>query len=168
MMSWLSRSSTLSEDARRLLIRLAGQIGLGGTLACLATGLGTWFSQPESIRSACAANFLGLGAITAWFPAVAGIGICSVLLLRRPILRWPLFALFSVVAFLQVATAIICRDGIRDALLGEAGFDVWKREVFVNWSVLILFFALLVAGLGIVGWLSSVAWRVSASKGETE
>ncbi len=51
------------------------------------------------------------------------------------------------------------RDGIRDATLLSKGFDVWQRTVVTNWSVVVLFLVLFVAGLGVVGWLISVVAR---------
>ena len=53
----------------------------------------------------------------------------------------------------------IYRDGIRDLTLLSKGFDVWQRVVATNWSVVILFLILFVAGVGAVIWLASVAGR---------
>jgi len=59
-------------------------------------------------------------------------------------------------AFLNVASTVMVRDGIRDVTLRAAGFDVWNRQVAVNWSVLGLFLILFVAALAVIGWLIAV------------
>ena len=56
-------------------------------------------------------------------------------------------------------TFTVYRDGVRDLTLLSKGFDVWDRAVVTNWSVVGLFLALFVAGLGVIGWLVSVVAR---------
>ncbi len=51
------------------------------------------------------------------------------------------------------------RDGIRDLTLGLSGYDVWARTVDTNWSVVGLFLVLFVAGVAVLGWLTSVMVR---------
>lgn len=51
------------------------------------------------------------------------------------------------------------RDGLRDITLLTKGFDVWDRVVVTNWSVVIIFLLLFVAGLGIIGWLLTVVLK---------
>ena len=53
----------------------------------------------------------------------------------------------------------VYRDGVRDLTLLSKGYDVWNRVVVTNWSVVLLFLVLFVAGLGVIGWLVSVAAR---------
>lgn len=62
----------------------------------------------------------------------------------------------ALVAFLNVASTVMVRDGLRDLTLRAAGFDVWNRSVVVNWSVLGLFLLLFVAALGVIGYLITV------------
>jgi hypothetical protein len=71
----------------------------------------------------------------------------------------------AVAGFLNIALWVVFRDGIRDASLRRFGFDVWDRVVVINWSVLIAFFLMFVAGLAATGWLAKV---VLAAKGEYE
>ncbi len=47
-------------------------------------------------------------------------------------------------------------DGIRDMTLLSTGFNVLQRAGVTNWSVVGIFLGLFVAGLAVVGWLSSV------------
>ena len=62
----------------------------------------------------------------------------------------------ALVAFLNVASTVMVRDGIRDLTLRAAGFDVWNRQVSTNWSVLGLFLILFVAALAVIGYLIAV------------
>ena len=168
LVGWLSTSSGLGDETRQFMNRFTGRFGLAGGLACLVGGLGVWFTQPRAIRADFSWNFVWLGFAGLWLLAVAGIvGLGAWLILKKRPLTWPVLAGLSVAAFLQVAGTVVCRDGIRDVSLARAGFDVWDRSCAVNWSVLILFFVLFVVGLGIVGWLATVALRAAASKGET-
>ena len=155
LIGWLSTSSGFSEATRQFMRSFTGRFGLGGGLVCLGAGLGVWFSQPGSVHKGFSANPVWLGFAGLWFLAVAGVvGLGAFLVFKKPPLTKLLLAGLSAVAFLQIAGAVVCRDGIRDALLAQAGFDVWQRQCAVNWSVLILFFVLFVIGLGIVGWLA--------------
>ena len=71
-----------------------------------------------------------------------------------------LIAIFvPVVAFLNIVSTVMVRDGVRDITLRIAGFDVWDRQVASNWSVIGLFLVLLVTALVIIAWLISVAGR---------
>ena len=62
-------------------------------------------------------------------------------------------------AVLVEITFTVYRDGVRDLTLLSKGYDVWDRVVVTNWSVVGIFLALFVAGLGVVGWLISVVAR---------
>jgi hypothetical protein len=65
----------------------------------------------------------------------------------------------STVAFLNVVSTVMVRDGIRDVTLRAAGFDVWDRHVTANWSVIDLFLVLLVAAVVVIAWLIGVAGK---------
>ncbi len=62
----------------------------------------------------------------------------------------------AVIAFLNVASTVMVRDGIRDYTLRAAGFEVWNRNVVTNWSVVGIFLVLFVAALVVIGYLISV------------
>jgi hypothetical protein len=62
----------------------------------------------------------------------------------------------ALAGFLNVASTVMVRDGIRDYTLRAAGFEVWDRAVVTNWSVVGLFLVLFVAALGVAGYLISV------------
>ncbi len=128
-----------------------------------------------------AAGFLALEmAAGVWVyrvqPAVVQDGIMSGTLTSYALWAWAVFTVLAVVASLiaafwgktgskiLAATAIlfgalgtagfvVVRDGIRDLTLLSKGFDVWQRTVVSNWSVVLLFLALFVGGLALIGFL---------------
>jgi hypothetical protein len=53
----------------------------------------------------------------------------------------------------------VYRDGVCDLTLLAKDYNVWDRVVVTNWSVVLLFLVLFVAGLGVIGWLVSVVAR---------
>jgi len=65
----------------------------------------------------------------------------------------------ALAALLVEITLVVYRDSVRDLTLLSKGFDVWDRAVVTNWSVVGLFLALFVGGLGVIGWLISVVAR---------
>jgi len=73
----------------------------------------------------------------------------------------------STVAFLNVASTVMVRDGIRDVTLRSVGFDVWDRQVTPNWSVIDIFLVLLVTAAVIVAWLIGVMGKANRIQGGT-
>ena len=63
----------------------------------------------------------------------------------------------ALVVFLNVASTVMVRDGIRDVTLRAAGFEVWDRQVVTNWSVVGLFVVLLLGAVGVLVYLIRVA-----------
>ena len=124
LLAWLSSSSVFTEAARKFLARLGGQLALGGAGVSLGVGLWVWAAQPETIRNACSANSFWLPFVGLWTVGAIGvIVLCGYLLLTRPQLHWPVLAGLSVVAFVQIAGAVLCRDIVRDAFLAQGRFQ---------------------------------------------
>jgi hypothetical protein len=162
-----------------------GILAMAAVIAQLAAAHFVFYNQPENVRTALAGSVLYRSAGFAWFGAAglilafgawtgfirpaAGKG-ASHRLCEAPegpfrqtvagtfsggITGW----LAAAAGFLAVTTMTLFRDGLRDlTLLGE-GYDVWQRTVVTNWSVVVLFLLLFVAGLAIVGWLITVMLR---------
>jgi hypothetical protein len=61
----------------------------------------------------------------------------------------------GLVAFLNVASMVMVRDGIRDYTLRAAGFEVWDRVVVTNWSTAGGMLVLFVAAPGLIIYLGS-------------
>jgi hypothetical protein len=161
----LSRGRSLTEPAATALRGAAKPALLAGTVGSVAAGIAAWGGQPAAIREACSsADPVWAAAAGAWFLGATGVAILAVRLGTCGC--GAKVAALSGSALLQTAGFVVCRDLVRDASLAAAGFDVWDRTVAVNGSVLGLFFVLFVAGLGVIGWLASVAWRAEPAKGE--
>jgi hypothetical protein len=105
-----------------------------------------------------------------WLYKVAGLGwmALTLVIVAAAVLFWLKKTTSNVtswaavlLAFVQIALETVYRDGIRDMTLLSKGYSVWDRVVVTNWSVVGLFLVLFVAGLGVVGWLISVAARAT-------
>ncbi len=67
----------------------------------------------------------------------------------------------STVAFLNVVSSVMVRDGVRDVTLRSVGFDVWNRQVAPNWSVIDLFLILLLTAVVVIAWLVGVVRKAT-------
>ena len=155
-MIWLAGKQTIDGETRAFLSATGGRI----TLLMLAVQGYLAFqvvqAQPQAVQSGLSAN--------PWYhyAGLAWLGCAALLLLIAlwtglakpitPVAGW-LVLVLALVGMLAMATY---RDGIRDLTLAASGYDVWDRKVSANWSVVGLFLALFVAGLGVAGWLLSV------------
>jgi hypothetical protein len=155
-MIWLAGRRVFEEPVRRYLAAHGGRLAVvmlavQGFLASRVLG-----AQPAVVREGLAASPLYRYAGLAWLGAAALILLFSL---------WAAFAKPTsrgagwVAALLLLAAVLgmtLFRDGIRDLTLLSKGFDVWQRTVVTNWSVVGLFLALFVGGLGAVAWLIAV------------
>jgi hypothetical protein len=161
-MVYLSGRSTFTADEKRFLAGVGGKVAALFGIVYLVAGLSAANVQPSAVKTGLATHslyhfggfagygWLALVAVAVLLAAVAGFGR------RSPgWLAWTgaLLALLIEISF------TIYRDAVRDLTLLSKGFDVWDRAVATNWSVVGLFLALFVAGLGVVGWLISVVAR---------
>ena len=161
-MVYLGGRSTFTAEERRHVAGLGGKIAALFGIAYLAVGLWAASVQPVVVKGGLAshalykfAGFAGFGwlalvALAVLIAAIAGFG--------RLTAGWVGWA-GAVVALLVELTLTVYRDGVRDLTLLSKGFDVWDRTVVTNWSVVGLFLALFVGGLGVIGWLISVVAR---------
>jgi hypothetical protein len=164
----LSRGKAVSEAASAAMRGAAVRASVGGSILAVASGVAAWGGQPAAVQEACnSGDPVWAAAVAVWAAGLVGV-VCfaGVLMQSGGRVGWKPAAAGALAAFLQTAGFVVCRDLIRDAALSVSGFDVWARAVAVNWSVLELFFVLFVSGLGVVGWLASVAYRATPAKGE--
>ena len=158
-MIWLSGRSYLEVPVRSYLAHIGGRIAAVAVIAQLAAAHFAFHNQPEIVRNGLAANPLYLVSGCAWFGTVGLIVLAAAWVglkgITKPAVGWTC-ALLGVVS---VVAMTIVRDGIRDLTLLSKGFDVWQRTVVTNWSVVVLFLLLFVAGLGALAWLISVMVR---------
>jgi len=95
-------------------------------------------------------GWLALVVVAVLLGAIAGFGRIAV--------AWVGWSAV-LVGLLTEIMLVVYRDGVRDLTLLSKGYDVWDRVVVTNWSVVGLFLALFVIGLGVIGWLVSVVAR---------
>ncbi|MFO0938268.1 MAG: hypothetical protein U0798_17320 [Gemmataceae bacterium] len=160
LIGWLSQSQRLSQAARDTLITSRIRLVLPGAFLGVVMGILAWAAQPLDARTTCSAgNTLWLIASAVWFIGLAGTVLAS--LFTGSGRAWPPLIALSTAWFIQTAGFVECRALVRDAALAIVGFDVTDRAVVVNWSVLLLFLGLFVAGLGVIAWLARIAYRSS-------
>lgn len=156
----LGLKKTLADGAGEFLTRWGGRILAIGILA--QGGLGAWALsvQPEGVMEEVGKNALLAGAEYAWLATAALMVAVGAFAGFSPAARrFPVALAACAVAFLNVASMTLLRDGIRDITLLQSGFDVSNREMVANWSVVGIFLFLFVVGVGIVVWLASIVAR---------
>lgn len=162
----LAMKSGIGERERSLLRKGGGAVLALGIAAEGVLGFAAFHAQPQStvqqfnanafyslfnyLWLATAAAMLALGAIT--WKTGAGIRLTA--------------SAAAVFGFLNVASTVMIRDGIRDLTLRNQGFDVWDRAVVTNWSVVGLFLVLFVGGVGTIFYLISVVASATRIKEE--
>jgi hypothetical protein len=156
---WLSGKQTLETNVRTFLASLGGKVAL--VMLPIQIGVGFWVisSQPEAVQKGLGANLWYHSAMWAWIAcAVALAGLAGWVAAAKPTSTKPGWIAF-VVGLVGMLSMVFSRDGIRDLTLNQFGYNVWDRAVSANWSVVILFLIVFVAGLVSVGWLVSVVLR---------
>jgi hypothetical protein len=141
------------EAATARFLRTAGScaisLGLLAQAACAAFTLG---AQPSGVLTAVEHDplygpffYLSMGTAALLFVSGLFLG------------KWRAASVAAAVfAFLNVASVVMVRDGIRDYTLRASGFEVWNRAVVTNWSVVGIFLVLFVAALGVIAYLITV------------
>ena len=165
-MVWLAGRAAFERPVRECLARTGGLTMVVGMV--LQTGLAFWVYRALSpeVQGQLGSNLVYHGTGLAWLVLAAGtivLGLWNWLKQpASPLAAW----LTALVGFLGVTCLTLYRDGIRDLTLLTKHYDVWNQPVAVNWSVLILFLVLFVAGLGMLGWLISVMVRAKPVSGK--
>lgn len=158
-MIYLAARSTFVPAEKRYLAAWGGRIAAVMGIVQVFAAFAVYNAQPRVVQLGLQSHALYRFAGLAW---IAVIGLIVVLgaaaAVAKPASAWTAWSA-ALAGFLAMASMTIYRDGIRDLTLLSKGFDVWNRVVVTNWSVVILFLVLFVAGLGVVGWLVSVVAR---------
>jgi hypothetical protein len=159
---YLAGRSTFTADEKRFIAGLGGKVAAGFGIVYLVAGLWAAHVQPQVVQAGLAshplykfAGFAGYGwlalvAVAVLLGAFAGFG--------KVASGWLAWAAVLVAALTEIMFTVY-RDGVRDLTLLAKGYNVWDRVVVTNWSVVLLFLVLFVAGLGVIGWLVSVVAR---------
>lgn len=159
---YLAGRSTFTAEEKRFVAGLGGKVAAAFGIVYLAAGVWAASVQPEIVKAGLRtdalykfAGFAGtlwlvLVGVAVLVAAVAGFGKISA--------RWVSMAVVHLAVLVEIAL-VVYRDGVRDLTLLSKGYNVWDRAVETNWWVVGLFLILFVVGLGVVGWLVSVAAR---------
>jgi len=156
----LGLKRTLPADAATALRRWGGASALVGAVALGGCGWWVLQAQPESVRQLIAEHVVYGPCLIGWCVAVgllAAAALVATVTAAKP--RWSTALTLALLTFVQIGITVVCRGGIRDLTLASHGFDVWDRSVAPNWIVVGAFLVLFVMGLGVAGWLISVAAR---------
>ena len=156
----LSQRQIFSAERRDFFAGRGGLLALVGAPLWIAAGLWVWHSQPEAVASTIAGHAIYPAIGLSWLVFAALLGVFGLLaLVRKRKLPVALAVVVALVVILADATAVIFRDGIRDVTLIGKGFNLWGQALEMNLQVLLIFGALLVIGLAVVGWLVAVFAR---------
>jgi len=162
---YLAGRSTFTAEEKRFVAGLGGKVAAGFGMVYLAAGLWAANVQPEAVKAGLAGHGLypayklaGLAGYGWIALVVVAVLIGAIAGFRKTTAGWLGWA-GVVAAVLVEIMLVVYRDGVRDVTLLSKGYDVWDRAVVTNWSVVGLFLALFVGGLGVVAWLVSVVAR---------
>jgi hypothetical protein len=155
----MSLRSGLSDELARFLARTGGLVA-AGTIALQAfLAIMTIEAQPQNIFATVMGDSMYRAFAFGWLTTgvlLALLGAASAASKRANAL---IAIAASAVAFLNVVSTVMVRDGVRDVTLRGVGFDVWDRQVASNWSVIDLFLVLLVTAVVVIAWLIGVAGK---------
>jgi hypothetical protein len=158
-MLWLAGRRTIETPVRQYLAAHGGRLAVVMVAAQVALAFVVLGAQPETVRSGLAGNLVYKIAGLAWLATASAVLLFGVwAAAKKPDSRAVGYGSLVLVLVGMLAMTIY-RDGIRDLTLLSKGFDVWQRVVVTNWSVVVIFLVVFVAGLGAVGWLVSVLMR---------
>jgi len=155
----LALRSGLGDELARFMTRAGGIVVAIAIVLQAALAQLTMAAQPQNVFTTVMGDSLYKTFVFGWLTTallLALLGLAAATGKRAN----ALIAIFvSVVAFLNVVSTVMVRDGVRDVTLRIAGFDVWDRQVASNWSVIGLFLVLLVTAVVVIAWLISVVGK---------
>lgn len=158
-MVWLSGVKNIEHNVRAYLSGFGGRLGAVGVLGQVILAFAVWKAQPATVQAGLSGNSYYMIAVYAWLAGAAAVllllGWSSV---KRPTSGGPAWAALGLGLVAMLAMASV-RDGIRDLTLAGKGFDVWNRQADPNWTIVILFLVLFVAGLAGMAWLTAILLR---------
>lgn len=165
-MVYLAGRGTFIAEEKKFLAALGGKVAALFGLVYLGAGIWAASVQPAAVKAGLTAgtpdhplyrlaNYAGYGWLVLVVVAIILAATAGFSKITAAWLGWA----GAGTALLVEITLTLYRDGVRDLTLLSKGFDVWDRAVVTNWSVVGLFLVLFVGGLGVIGWLISVAAR---------
>jgi hypothetical protein len=162
---YLAGRSTFTAEAKSFMAGLGGKIAAVCGVVYLAAGLWAASVQPAVVKAGLAGQsaypiykycgYAGYGWLALVIVAIVASSIAGFGKIATSFMSWTSVLLAVLVEIMLT----VYRDSVRDLTLLSKNFDVWNRIVVTNWSVVGLFLALFVAGVGVVAWLVSVVAR---------
>lgn len=158
-MLWMAGRKTLDEPVRKYLAANGGRLAAVMVLVQVAMAFMVLGAQPEAVKTGLKTNMIYQVSGLLWLATVGAtflFGAWSAM--KKPTSRAVGYVSLVLVLVAMLAMTIY-RDGLRDLTLLGHGYDVWDRTVVTNWSVVVIFLVVFVAGLGGAAWLVSVMMR---------
>lgn len=150
----LSVLKNISKSLSDKIKRISGFTVVLFSLLQGAAGYMVFHSQPEIIRNDLMTSSFSKWSIYLWGTGLTLLFLFGLVLVFLKIEKPLLLSLALLGAgFLNVLSVVIIRDCIRDFTLLMKGFDVFDRQIAVEWSVVIFFLALFVLALILTGWM---------------
>lgn len=159
----LGKRPHLEDSAKQVLWRIGAVAAVVGIVVQAGLAQVAISAQPASVVSTVMQNpFYVLFAYGWMATAVLVLLAAGAAVFSRTSL--PIAIAAALAVFLNIASTVMVRDGIRDVTLRMVGFEVWDRQVVTNWSVVGLFLFLFVAALGVIGYLIVIAAKARPAK----
>lgn len=158
-MLWMAGRRTIEEPVRHYLGANGGRLAAVMVLVQVALAYVVFMAQPAAVKSGLKSNLVYQVAGLLWLATVAATFLFGAwAALKKPISRAVGYVSMALTLVAMLALAVY-RDGLRDLTLLSHGYDVRDRVVVTNWSVVVIFLVVFVAGLGGAAWLVSVMMR---------
>ena len=158
-MLWMAGRRTIEEPVRHYLGANGGRLAAVMVLVQVALAYVVFMAQPAAVKSGLKSNLVYQVAGLLWLATVAATFLFGAwAALKKPISRAVGYVSMALTLVAMLAL-VVYRDGLRDLTLLSHGYDVWDRVVVTNWSVVVIFLVVFVAGLGGAAWLVSVMMR---------
>jgi len=163
----LSLKAGLSDELTRFMTRAGGLVVAVSIVLQALLAQMTMAAQPQNVVSTVMNDPLYRTFAFGWLTTALLLALLGVAAAAGKRGNALIAIAASTVAFLNVASTVMVRDGIRDVTLRSVGFDVWDRQVAPNWSVIDMFLVLLVTAVVIIAWLVGVMGKANRLDGGT-
>jgi len=163
----MSLRSGLSDELTRFMTRAGGLVVAVSIVLQALLAQMTMAAQPQNVVTTVMNDSLYRTFAFGWLTTALLLALLGLVAASGKRANALIAIAASAVAFLNVASTVMVRDGIRDVTLRSVGFDVWDRQVAPNWSVIDMFLVLLVTAAVIVAWLVGVMGKANRPEGGT-
>lgn len=155
----MSLRSGIADEAGRFMTRSGGFAVAVAIVIQAVLGWMTMAAQPQNVVATVMNDSLYRTFAYGWLTTAILLALLGTAAAAGKRANALVAVAASTVAFLNVFSTVMVRDGVRDVTLRAAGFDVWNRQIASNWSVIDLFLVLLVTALVVVAWLITVVGK---------